>query len=350
MALRALVTLAILLTSLSSTSFAETDVKQMQCAQYIFLGMSGSGQKSDENESGLVRELGPEIASLYGEIRNLPEFRDKIFYDPIPAYRAVGVPGYSKNLWDDISIFLEGLRSNATESLLSRFLDYTKSCPDSKFIIAGYSQGAFAAHYLLTQLEKAQADQINKVLAVILLANPATPKQGIVPFFDAETQKSRIVRTFSTGWWTTFCAALRVTRYYKSCVDVAGEKIADLQISERLPEPRLIKAFSYYSKLDLVADTARVFSPSNLTREILNVREIKKSRSIVPSRSGLVGEVTLGVSNAAIKARDIHSSYCSPSGEFAPKAKAKRDRCNSKSHAEFVQGSLKYLRQQLTSS
>lgn len=350
MALRVFVSVVTLLLTLCNASFADSNAQQVQCAPYVFLGMSGSGQKADENESGLIRELGPEIASLYDEIRKIPEFKEKIFYDPIPSYKAIGVPGYSKNLWDDISKFLEGLRSNSTESLLSRFLEYTKACPDSKFIIAGYSQGAFAAHYLVTQLEKAQADQINRVLAVFLLANPATPKQGIVPFFDAETRKSRVIKTFSTGWWTAFCAALRVTSYYQSCLDVSGEKIADLQIKESLPEPKLIKVFSYHSRLDLVADTARVFSASNLTREVLSVRNLKKSGSIVPSKSGLVGEVTLGISNAAIKARDIHSSYCAPVGEFAPKTKVKRDKCNAKSHAEFVQGSLKYLRQQLTSS
>lgn len=348
MKLRFVSVISIILALLTISSYAETINVDIQCAPYIFLGMSGSGQKSDANESGIVKELGPEIAVLYDQVGKMPEFSGRIIYDPINAYKAVAVPGYSKNLWDDLSKFLDGLRSNSTESLLARFIDYTNTCPESRFIIAGYSQGAFAAHYLVTQLERANAEQMKKVLGVILLANPANPKQGIVPFFDADTQKSRVIKVFSTSWWSTFCAALRATTYYQSCTDVAAEQISNLQIREKLPEPRIIRVFSYNSNLDLVADTARVFGASNLTREILNVRRLKSTRSVVPSKSGIVGEVGLAISNATMKARDIHSSYCSPTGDFAPKVKAKRDRCSGKRNSEFVQGSMKYLREQLS--
>jgi len=348
MALKVLVVISLFLTGLSTTSIAETNSSQVQCAPYIFLGMSGSGQKSDERETGLVRELGPELASLYSALSNSPEFKDKLIYDPITAYEAVGIPGYSKNLWEDISKFLAGLKSNSTESLLTRFLEYTKSCPESRFVIAGYSQGAFAAHYLVTQMEKAKAEQIQKVLGVILLANPANPKQGIVPFFDAETQKSKVLKGASTAWWTGFCTTLKVTKYYQSCIDVAGEQIANLQIKESLPEPKVMKVFSFYSKLDLVSDTKRVFSGSNLTLEILKVREGASSRSVVPSKSGIAGQVALGVTNATLKARNIHSSYCPANGEFAPKDRTKRERCINRSNSEFIQGSLKYLRKQLS--
>jgi len=349
MTLRVFFAILIMIASSISLPNNAINAQEISCAPYIFLGMSGSGQKSDVNESGLVKELGPEIAALYDQVRKMPEFSGRIIYDPINSYKAVAVPGYSKNLWDDISKFLDGLRSNSTDSLLTRFVDYTKSCPDSRFIIAGYSQGAFAAHYLVTQLERANAEQMKKVFGVILLANPANPKQGIVPFFDVDTRKSKVIKSFSTTWWSTFCTALRATSYYRSCIDVAGEQVANLQIREKLPQPSVMKVFSYNSNLDLVADTARVFSVSNLTREILIARKTKSSLSIVPSKSGLIGEAGLGISNATIKARDIHSSYCSPYGEFAPKVKTKRDRCSDKRNSEFIQGSLNYLREQFLS-
>lgn len=317
------------------------------CSPHIFLGMSGSGQKDATQETGIVRELGPEIASLFGALSEIEELKGRISYDPIKAYRATGIPGYSNNVWQDTRKFLNSLKSNATASLMSTFVSYANDCPESRFIIAGFSQGAYAAHYMITELERNEPQKLDQILGVILLANPANPKQGIVSYFERNRPNSRSSRNSSTALISSLCNALKLTSFGKGCQDLDFTSLPKVEAKDVLPSPTRINVYSYYQKHDLVADTSRVMGISNLTKEVLTVRELNKTKSIIPSKSGVVGEVALGISNALIKGKNIHTSYCPASGEFAPKNQKKRKSCNSDTNRAFLEGSINYIKQQL---
>ncbi len=336
--------------AISTKSTHEQRSQSSKCSPYIFLGMSGSGQKGANEETGIVRELGPEVASLFGALNMTEEFKGKITYDPIEAYRAIGIPGYSNDVWKDTAKFLNSLKTDATNSLMSTFISYANDCPESKFIVAGFSQGAYAAHYLITELEKSEPQKLRKILGVVLLANPANPKQGIISYFDRNRSNSTNSRNSSVTLLSSLCTALKITTLGKACQDLDTSSLPKVESKDLLPSPTQVNVYSYYQKYDLVADTSRVMSISNLTREVLSVRELNKTKSIVPSKSGVVGEVAIGISNALIKGKNIHTSYCPASGEFAPKNLKKRSACNSQVNREFLEGSVNYIRKQLSTS
>jgi hypothetical protein len=252
-----------------------------KCTEYKFVGMRGSGQEFDnpKEKSAENRQMGPEMASLYGYLRNFEEFKGNISFSGVPAYPAVGLPGK----FDDWSNYIDSLGNVATLSLVKNYAAEVRTCPDTKFIIAGYSQGAYGAHYLVKYIEKWKSYLRNSIVGAIFLANPSENQggyRGILFFPDL----------------------LRLAR------GINSKDIRSLQIEE--VDKKYLKTLSYYKKGDIIAN----FS--------VNLRLAKGSK--------------------------IHSSYCAPSGEFAPAEKSKRDGCDAAVNKDFLAKSAIYIREQLT--
>ena len=86
---------------------------------------------------------------------------------PEPLTGSWNGPGL-KNYKDSIA--------DGVDKLLQRMSEEVNYCPDSKFVIIGYDQGAFAAHAALGQLAQANVDGlIGKIAAVALVSDPARP-------------------------------------------------------------------------------------------------------------------------------------------------------------------------------
>ena len=334
-------------TSHASASRVENSNGAIQCTEYLFLGLSGSGQKSDKRESGIVRELGPELASLFGNLRSMEEFQGRIKYDPIDEYKALGVPINILSSRADLDRFLENLISNGAESLDSRFKEYAKSCPDSKFIIAGYSQGAFAVNQFMNQLEKYNTSSTEKILGVILLANPAQPETGIIAFLESQAKRSSTLSNFASSLWSLVCRFLKLTSASGSCERLLkNRKIEELIGLEVSPlGSKLI--LSHYAPRDVVADTTNAFSSTNITKEISDSKGNKPESTRSFTNRNLIIDLPKAVTKVGTRAIQIHSSYCAPSGEFAPKVKQKRETCNSSSNTKFLTASQEFLRNQL---
>lgn len=343
----------VILGSLQKQSAKATDFQmfssRVSCAPYIFLGLSGSGQKSDLSESGLNREFGPEIASLYGSIIQMAEFKGQVIYDSISAYKAIGLPRKSENLASDLALFFQSLNSNATSALNLRFKEYESACPNSRFIIAGYSQGAYAAHKFILDLEEADPSRLNKIVGSIFLANPATPKTGIVSFLNSNSEAASSISKLSNSFRILLCTVLRIggvsgwcTNSIKSGVKVPGSVAP-------LPSPKSIEALFLYKDLDIIADAANLFSTSNLKKEMnLAIERNSASSKTVPKLPQSTF-FAMGVSMAASKGIGIHSSYCPTSGEFAPKSQSKKRTCSTENNNLFLQESLRYLTSQVAS-
>lgn len=320
---------------------------EVSCAPYIFLGLSGSGQKSDLGESGLNREFGPEIASLYGSINQIPEFKGQITYDSVSAYKAIGLPRRSENLARDLTLFIKSLNSNASSALNSRFKEYETACPNSRFIVAGYSQGAYAAHRFILDLEKTDSSKLNKIIGAIFLANPATPKTGIISFLNPSSVAASSISKLANSFRMLLCSVLRLRAVSAWCSNSVRSGVKVPGSVERLPSPKSIKTLFFYRDFDIIADTANLFSTSNLTKEInLAIERNSASSKTVPklNQSALFAA---GVSVAASKGIGIHSSYCPTGGEFAPKSQSKKRTCNPENNSLFLQESLKYLTAQV---
>ena len=149
-----------------------------KCTNYKFIGMRGSGQEFDDprEKTAENRQMGPEMASLYGYLRNFDEFKNKISFSGVPDYPAVAV----NKIVTDPAAFIESLEIISTLELIRDFSTEVERCPDTKFIIAGYSQGAYAAHYLIKTLEEKKSYLRDSIVGAIFLASPSENKAGIL--------------------------------------------------------------------------------------------------------------------------------------------------------------------------
>lgn len=194
-----------------------------KCTNYKFIGMRGSGQEFDDarEKTAENRQMGPEMASLYGYLRNFDEFKNKISFSGVPDYPAVGVPA----LYKDFSEYIFNLEYVATLPLIRDFSTEVERCPDTKFIIAGYSQGAYAAHYLIKTIEENRSYLRNSIVGVIFLANPSESQNGIL----SDPNPVRILR------------------------GVEPKDVKRLVITK--VNERFLKTLSHYKPGDVIADT-----------------------------------------------------------------------------------------------
>ena len=149
-----------------------------KCTNYKFIGMRGSGQEFDDprEKTAENRQMGPEMASLYGYLRNFSEFKNKISFSGVPDYPAVGLPAPGGN-WSE---YISSLEYLATLTLRNYFYSEFRKCPDTKFMVAGYSQGAYGAHHLIKFIEESKSYLRNSIVGAIFLANPSQNETGIL--------------------------------------------------------------------------------------------------------------------------------------------------------------------------
>jgi hypothetical protein len=303
----------------ASSSQSQTAVSELRiCPKYVFLGMRGSGQKLQPGSD--VGVFGPELASLLSELKKIPAFVGNLEsnYPDAASYKAVGV-GLNEE-------YVNEVRNVAPIALTNLFMSYIKRCEsDTKFILAGYSQGAYAVHYLVTSLEKPSTppELKNRILAAITLANPGNPKTGLMAYLEA-LEDSRVGKDandllFLCAW------AAEVTK--KNCEKFWG-LLAKNAVNDVLPAPKVIPMFSYYKKQDLVADIS-----SNISFKLL-LKTIPEFYAVV---------IPAAFASYFSMAK-THSSYCPKSG---PSSKPPTDKCSDSNNADFVKKSTKYVIDQL---
>ena len=149
-----------------------------KCLPYKFIGMRGSGQEYDDPAEKITenRKMGPEMASLYGYLQNFSEFKDKISFSGVADYPALPV----SKIKTDPAAFIESLEIISTLELIRDFSTEVERCPNTKFIIAGYSQGAYAAHYLIKTIEEEKSYLRDSLVGAIFLASPSENKGGVL--------------------------------------------------------------------------------------------------------------------------------------------------------------------------
>jgi len=288
-----LVTLHLPANALTQQSTRLESIATTPCTPYKFIGMRGSGQEFGERSKERTkesREMGPEMASLYGHLQNLQEFKGKMSFNGVPDYPAVSVPQPYQNF----SKYVYSLKSVATLELRIAFGLELSRCPDTKFIIAGYSQGAYGAHYLIKFIEDNKSYIRNSIIGAIFLANPSENRNGILT-------KPNLVSL-----------ARGVTK--KEVKELFLPKIKE----------GFMKTLSHFEPDDVIADTDDV--SWNVTVPATAAQNILKFK----------------------RGERIHTSYCSPSGKFAPAEESKRSRCNAEFNRNFLQTSENYIRGQLT--
>jgi len=178
------------------------------CSKYIFIGMRGSGEKYQADPLG----IGKTLTNLFNEVKTHPTINGEISVDGVPQYPAVPVPFTTlgdSSLKDFtnpkvLPNYVNETVNQTTMHLSKRFADIRKACPGAKFLLAGFSQGAYGVNDFINILERGYSkDELRAVIAgVFLIANPAEAGRGIIPTLDAYA-KSKELEQSSIGLCAT---------------------------------------------------------------------------------------------------------------------------------------------------
>ena len=132
------------------------------CGDYHWIGAAGSGQR---DAAGLQSNggMGPVIYQSYQQLNTALASQGKTITAEAVQYPAVPVP-VDGGLGGWMG-FMDSVKAGA-QATAEQFAAFTERCPDTKVVLAGYSQGAMAIHRNLEDL----ADNPN-VAAALLIAD-----------------------------------------------------------------------------------------------------------------------------------------------------------------------------------
>ena len=319
------------LTYVSPASASSSSQKKMSelriCPKYVFLGMRGSGQKLEPGSD--VGVFGPELASLLSELKKIPAFIGNLEsnYPDAASYKALGVSLTSE--------YVNEVRNEAPTALNNLFNSYTKRCEsDTKFILAGYSQGAYAVHWLVTHLErmKDRPELKSRILAAITLANPGNPKTGLMAYFNAFARTPLGKDSYNAA---LTCAAAADFSGNLFCGQFFA-LVAKNAVNDVLPPPQVIPMFTHHREEDLVADIGSNNSFKLLVKSA-PIQHLNQAKI-------LYLPLILAAYRSQRSMSKTHSSYCPQSGPFS---RPPADKCSDSNNADFVKQATNHVIKQL---
>jgi len=196
-----------------------TQATQNVCPDFVLVGARGSGEKTphqtpsksgeyiDSSAPSQIRSynswLGKTVGSLYTELITMKDTPFVPFnpentntkisgkrsiawlsygvYNTQTIYPAVGVPNFLNR--DETRDYIGEVVISNKGLLEISLREYSARCPNSKFFLAGYSQGAAIVRLSVNELSSTDdADVIQRILGVILIADPLlSPKDKRLP-------------------------------------------------------------------------------------------------------------------------------------------------------------------------
>jgi len=131
--------------------------------------------------------MGPEIANMYWKVALSPRFKGKTSFMGVASYSAAGV--------DATAAYLREVINYSGASLITTLGTVADRCPRSRFILAGYSQGAYAVRAALVTMETGKSGYeryLPRISAAVVLADPGHPNAGILYLLRAIAAKQGI--------------------------------------------------------------------------------------------------------------------------------------------------------------
>ncbi|BAS11766.1 hypothetical protein AHiyo8_00690 [Arthrobacter sp. Hiyo8] len=200
-------------------------VPRGDCPAVIFIGARGSGEKDLAAESG----LGPELNDLYQQMAK--DLSGKLKVSPhsvVYAAASVDVLTLSKNEQNVLAALLPFGGAGVTaftvyyvkyhldlylasinEGLKVATADLSADaavCPDARFVLGGYSQGALVMHELLLNLsdnankgDAASQALLRRITATVLIADPAKKSNTAAMHFGTAPLSAQGIKSFLTA-------------------------------------------------------------------------------------------------------------------------------------------------------
>ncbi len=244
------ITVFIPTTSANAASPSANPTNTLTCPDYLFVGARGSGeqtphQKGQKNrdpysakEQGLpVEWMGRTVGTMFQTLAvdkdralailgtSNPSKKKTVAWlsygvgKNLTSYPAIDVPSIGKfgseiqNYTAEVSILNVGL-------LKTTVLPYASNCPNTQYILAGYSQGAAILRLAIARLDPvADAEFLKKIKSVILIADPLlSPSDPRLPVAGNGWTENRntcgVVRVIATDdlgcYSTTSTAKLKI--------------------------------------------------------------------------------------------------------------------------------------------
>lgn len=170
-----------------------------ECTPYMLLGWRGSGEpvwsipKSGQTRTALQEVsdgIGETIGVVYQQLQANRYFAGKVSTAYSKMYNAEELPSVTgtKLEWDNY-LFDVG-RGNSVH-FKATFMALAAKCPNSKFIVAGYSQGAAIPAYAFKNLT---SDEQKKIIGIYLVGDPGRQRTGMLPELKAMCAASEIIK------------------------------------------------------------------------------------------------------------------------------------------------------------
>lgn len=175
---------AALLAGIAVTGLATgTAAAAPSCADYHWIGAAGSGQRDG---AGLTANggMGDVVYQSYQQLRDDLAASGHTIDAEAVQYPAAPVP-----LKGGLSGWLEFLGSvgDGTDAVAQQFKTFAERCPDTKVVLAGYSQGAMVVHRNLFKL----ADDPHVAAALLIADGDRLPADNTIDLGSAAGAQAR---------------------------------------------------------------------------------------------------------------------------------------------------------------
>jgi hypothetical protein len=141
------------------------------------------------------------VMDNFEEIERVSVKRIPIQYQalPVPVFKAVTPTEYLDSIFDGV------------DKLIARMYRESTDCPNEKFLIVAYSQGALSAHIALRTLAAGDHDVLNRIAGVAFVADPGrqfNPSEDWWRSADYDGASSisvytpGVVESLSSGLWS----------------------------------------------------------------------------------------------------------------------------------------------------
>ena len=225
------------------------------CRDVLFVGVRGSGQTSSDGPLG----MGDEVGGVFNEYttwlhgRTIEYLSVDYTAAPVTLSTPLDIPGYL----DSVEVGEKLVATNLTVR--------HENCPNERFVLVGYSQGALAIDLALREMDR-QSDlgALSSIDAAFLIANPLRlPKDGRVNHLGTAQDRKSKGGIGQKAYPYKDTPRTYASKVYDFCDK--GDVVCDWgKYPESLLESVVEVHTSHYKTLTFAAEAAKVISRQSI--------------------------------------------------------------------------------------